>query len=537
MKYLLVVITFGLFACHSENRYAGKTIFRYNVAEGITSLDPAFARSLDNVSAVNHLFNGLVQTDEKLNVIPAIAKYWEVQENATVYRFYLRKDVFFHPHPAFGKDSTRKVVAQDFVYSFLRLVDQQLLSPGKWVMNEVERDSTGNLKVYALNDSLLEIHLKRPFQPFLGILSMQYCAVVPHEVVEQYGREFRSNPIGTGPFKFKYWKENGKLILLKNQSYFERDSSGLTLPYLDAVSISFIKDQEVAFLNFLNGELDYLTGLKGSYKDEILNPRGKLRKKYRGKINFLSGPYLNTEYLGFLLDSQIAQNHPLQNPLIRKAINYGFDRQKMLTYLRNGIGKPAEQGFIPKGLPSFSAQLKGYTYQRDSVIDLLERAGYPNGKGLPEISLSTTAQYLDICEYVQSSLAKFGIKIKVEVNQAATNNELIANGKANFFRKSWVADYPDGENYLSLFHSDNFAPAGPNYTHYSNPQYDRWYKKAMSTTDKQLRLNYYYKMDSTIDAAVVPLFYDQLVRFSRPSISGLGMNPMNLLLLKYVKKE
>ena len=541
MKYFIfIIIVLGLWACQLEDRYASKAIFRYNVAEGISSLDPAFARSLDNVSAVNHLFNGLVQTDEKLNIQPAIAKSWEIKEAGTLLRFQLRTDVYFHPHSLFGKDSSRKVVAEDFVYSFQRLVDEKLLSPGKWVMNEVERDEKGDLKVLAKNDSLLEIHLKRAFQPFLGILSMQYCAVVPKEVVSYYGRDFRSNPIGTGPFKFKYWRENGKLILLRHKNYFERDHLAQRLPYLDAISISFLKDQEVTFLKFLSGELDYLGGLKGSYKDELLDANGKLRPKYQGQIQFLSGPFLNTEYLGFLVDSNLLEKEqPILNPYVRKAINYGFDRKKMLKYLRNGIGFPAEQGFIPKGLPAFTKELHAYSYQPDSVKEMLKKAGFPKGQDLAEIKLHTTGQYQDICEYLQSSLSDFGIKIKVLVNQAATNNQLIANGRVAFFRKSWVADYPDAENYLSLFRSDNFAPGGPNYTHYQNHLYDRWYEKAMNTIKDSLRYVYYQKMDSTImaDAAVVPLFYDQVVRFIHPEISGIGVNPMNLLLLKYAKKE
>lgn len=540
MRYLLFIPLFVLLACHQEERYEGKSIFRYNVAEGITSLDPAFARSLDNVSASYQLFNSLVQANEQLQIEPSIAESWEMLDSGKTYRFRLRKDVYFHKHPCFGKDSTRRVVAEDFIYSFNRLIDSRVLSPGKWVMDPVALHNYGGLKMLAIDQHTLEITLKEAFQPFLGILSMKYCSVVPREAVDYFKKDFRSNPIGTGPFRFQYWKENGKLVFLKNRDYFEQDKAGEALPKIDAIAISFIKDQEVAFLKFLNGNLDYLSGLKGSYKDELLNSRGELREKYQGKINFASAPYLNTEYLGFQLDpALIPENHPLRNPLIRKAINYGFDRRKMLTYLRNGIGAAAEQGFIPQGLPSFIAEQKGYSYQEDSVISCLKRAGFPDGQGLAEIVLSTTAQYLDICEYLQSSLAQFGIRIKIEVNQAATNNELIATGKLAFFRKSWVADYPDAENYLSLFKSSNYAPSGPNYTHYSNPQYDQWYDQAMQLTNDSLRYILYRKMDSCIiaDAPVVPLFYDRVVRFSHPNVSDIGLNPMNHLVLKYAQKK
>lgn len=530
-----ILLFFILFSCSSDQRYGDKTIFRYNVSDGITSLDPAFARSIDNISAVNQLFNGLVQTDENLNLKPCLAESWEVLDSGRTYRFHLKKGIYFHKSAVFGSDSTRELVAQDFIYSFNRLIDPEVISPGKWLLNEVDRLSDGSLNILATDQYTLEIHLKRTFLPFLGILSMQYFSAVPKEAVEFYGSIFRSNPVGTGPFRFKYWKENTKLVFLKNENYFEQDELGNSLPHLDAVSISFIKDLEVTFLKFLKKELDYLTGLKGSYKDELLTSNGKLRQKYQKEVVFTTSPYLNVEYLGFLVDST-KQVLPKE---VRQAINYGFERDKMLTYLRSGIGIPANQGFIPKGLPGYSESTKGYSFQPDSVRKLLEKAGYPNGEGLPTIALSTTPQYLDICEYLQSKLADFGIKIKVEVNQAATNNELIANSKSQFFRKSWVADYPDAENYLSLFKSENFAPNGPNYTHFKNQQFDQWYNKALSETNDSVRLSLYQRMDSLVisEAPVVPLFYDEVVRFTQPTISGLGVNPMNLLVLKYAKKS
>jgi len=529
-----IFLFFILTSCQPEQRYEGKSIFRYNVSDGITSLDPAFSRSIDNVSAVNQLFNGLIQTDQNLNLKPCLAESWVVLDSGKTYRFKLKKEVYFHKSEVFGVDSTRELTAQDFVYSFNRLIDPQVISPGKWVMNEVQRNAAGHLDIRAIDDYTLDIYLKRPFPPFLGILSMQYCSAVPKEAVDFYGPNFRANPIGTGPFEFQYWKENTKLVFLKNESYFEKDKNDEQLPYLDAVAITFTKDLEVTFLKFLKKELDYLTGLKGSYKDELLTSDGKLRQKYQEQVVFTTSPYLNTEYLGFLVDET-------KNPLpkeIRRAINFGFERDKMLKYLRSGIGIPAYQGFIPKGLPAFSDSTIGYSYQPDSVYQLLERAGFPNGKGLPTVALSTTAQYLDICEYLQSQLAKFGINIKVEVNQAATNNELIANSKVQFFRKSWVADYPDAENYLSLFKSENFAPNGPNYTHFKSQQFDSWYNEALVEVNDSLRFNLYQKMDSLVisEAPVVPLFYDEVVRFTQPSISGLGVNPMNLLVLKYAKK-
>ncbi len=538
---LLLLIILHLSSCSEKSRYGNKKIFRYNIAEGVSSLDPAFARSLDNISAVNHIFNGLVQLDDKLNVKACIAKSWEIDSSGLVYTFHLRDDVYFHKSSLFGKDSTRKVKASDFEYSFKRLVDKKVLSPGKWVMNPMAKDGHGELAIEVINDTTLRLFLEKPFPPFLGILSMQYCSVVPKEAVEQLNEDFRQSPIGTGPFSFKYWKENGKLILLKNSNYFEKDSQGIRLPYLDAISISFNRDQEITFLKFLKSEIDYLSGLKGTYKDELLSLNGNLREKYKSKLSLIKGPYLNTEYLGILVDTINKEaDYPLLNKNLRKAINYGFDRGKMLKYLRNNIGFPATEGFVPKGLePNTKSLNYGYFFSRDSVKRYLEKAGYGNNNKIPKIKIGTTSEYLDICEFIQFELSEFGFEIEIEVNQAATNNELIANAKMPLFRKSWVADYPDAENYLSLFLSKNFSPSGPNYTHYKNATFDSLYFKAMQLANPEERTKVYRVMDSLImeEAPIIPLFYDQTVRFIPNYISGIKVNPMNLLVLKYTKKD
>jgi len=527
--------------CVDKNRHpAGKTVFRYNESAGISSLDPAFSRNQANIWAVNQIFNGLVQLDDHLNILPAIAHSWEISPDGLQYTFYLRNDVFFHDHPIFPNGKGRKVVASDFEYSFKRIVDPTVSSPGSWLFNHVKTDSNGNYAFHATNDSTFVITLKHVFPPFLGIMSMQYCSVVPHEIVNGYGKDFRSNPIGTGPFKFSYWKEGLKLVLLKNDCYFETEN-GQPLPYLDAISITFIVDKQTAFLEFIKGKLDFISGIDASYKDELLSLTGTLNPKYEHQINLSKSPYLNTEYLGFLVDPKLpkATESPLSNKLIRQAINYGFDREKMMLYLRNNIGIPGTAGFVPLGMPFFDKnKTKGYSYRPDLSRQLLNEAGYPNGKGLPPITITTNASYLDLCQYIQSELNELGFNIKIDVTPPGTLREMMARSDVNFFRGSWIADYPDAENYLSLFYSPNFAPQGPNYTHFTNENFDKLYKQSLKITNDTLRYNLYTQMDSIImaEAPVVVLYYDEVLRFSRKNIIGLSNNSLNLLNLKRVKK-
>lgn len=515
LGFILSLLTI---ACSPKKADETLAIFKYNESAGVSSLDPAFAKDQANVWVVAQLFNGLVQLDKDLKVQPAIAKSWNVSKDVRTYTFNLRNDILFHKHTLL-EEKNRKVNAHDFVYSFNRLTDPKVASPGAWVMNNVE-------SYKAINDSIFKITLKSPFPPFLGLLSMPYFSVVPQEIIET--TNFRDHPIGTGPFQFQYWKDNVKLVLRKNPHYFENG-----IPKLDAVSISFIKDKQAAFLAFLKGDLDFISGLDASYKDEVLTKSGDLQPTYQDKIVMQSQPYLNTEYLGFLMDDSNLSF--TQKKAVRKAINYGFDRGKMITYLRNNIGVPATKGFVPIGLPSFTENLEGYHYDPKKAKKILSDAAIPRGV---EIVLSTTSSYLDICEFIQNQIQEIGINIEIEVNPPSTHRQMVATSKLDFFRGSWIADYADAENYLALFYSKNFCPQGPNYTHFSNEEFDGLYELAIQEVNDSSRFLLYQQMDQLIldEAAIVPLYYDQTVRFVQPNIHHFESNGMNMLNLKNVKK-
>ena len=505
-------------------------IFKYNESAGILTLDPIYAKDLPHIWACNQLFNSLVAFDDQMNLVPMVAKSWDISEDGKTYTFHLRNDVQFHEDESLMP--SRSVTASDFVYSFNRVVDKKLNSPGSLIFSSVKHDDD-QYAFTALDDTTFQIELSKPFPPFLGILSMTYASVVPHEAVEYFGDDFRSHPVGTGPFKFQYWKENVKLVFRKNPNYFERDEAGERLPYIDAVSISFLIDKQVAFLEFIKGKFDFMSGIDARYKDELLTYDGQLRKKYEDKIELITEPYLNTEYFSFFIDP----NDPLgaeRSRALRQAVNLCIDREKMLRYLRNGIGEPGTGGMIPVGLPGHSNTI-GYGYDLKRAQRLVAEnhlEGYL-------LQLSTVADYADIGKFVQSQVEQIGLQCKMEVMPPATMRSMRSNGSLPFFRSSWVADYPDAENYLSLFTTSNFCPAGPNYCHYSNPEFDKLYEKALLCNDMQERACYYTEMDSMMmqDAPVVVLFYDEVLRFVNKRVTNMGSNPTNLLDLRRVRMD
>ena len=530
----LVFIWFSYSSCSDkkDRKKLEEKVFIYNQPNTVTSLDPAFARSMTNIWAIDHMYNGLVQLDDSLRVSPSIAKSWSIDPSGTLYTFILRPDVYFQDSPAFQNGKGRRVVAADFVYSFNRIIDDKISSPGSWIF----KGKVDSLQPFiALNDSVFQLKLITPFRPMLGILTMQYCSVVPHEAIEYFGNNFRKNPVGTGPFKMKRWIENQTLFLNKNPNYFEKDSLH-QLPYMQGIRIDFIADRKSAFLKFIKGDLDMFTGLESSYINALLTPDGNIQDWLKNKVNYKKIPFLNTEFIG-INTSSLPANHPLKNIYFRKALNYGINRSKMLQLLRNNVGAPAESGIIPFGLPLYNKEKSpGYTYDPDKARDLLAKAGYKDGKGLIPITLHCNKDYLDICTFLSKNWEELGIKVNIEVIESATLREMMRNGTTSFFRASWIGDYPDEENFLSLFYSKNGAP--PNYTRFTNAQYDELYENALATNDPKEIEALYNKMNNIIidQAPVVLLWYDQTAQFYRKEVSGMQSNIMNLLSVKRIRK-
>ena len=536
-KNYSVIFLLLLFCSCKNHSHPDKKIFRYNESSGIASLDPAFAKNQSIMWAVHQLYNTLTELDSNMALKPSLASGWEFAGNKTEIIFHLRNDVYFQDDPCFAGGKGRRLIAADIVYSFNRIIDKNTASPGAWIFNN-RVDTIAPFT--AINDSSFRLKLLKPFQPILGILSMQYCSVVPHEAVEKYGNEFRRHPVGTGPFSFVAWEEGQALVLKKNKKYFETDIAGRQLPYLDGIKINFYDSKATEFLEFQQNRLDFINDIDPSFKDEVLTKTGNLKKEWQDKIELHKNPYLNVEYFGILADTGniLLKNSPLRLLKLRQAINYSIDRNKMILYMRNSIGTPAESGFVPKGLPSYNKEtVKGFTYDPVKARNLLAEAGFPEGKNLPQLKLLTIPTYANLASYVANELKQTEIIVKVEVIQKSLLLEQTAKSQAVFFRGSWIADYPDAENYLSVFYSKN--PSPPNYTRYKNTLYDALYEKALGETNDSIRYELYRSMDRIIvqDAPVVPLWYDMVIHLVHKNVRNFYPDNLNMLELRRVIKH
>jgi peptide/nickel transport system substrate-binding protein len=526
----VIYMVLGNYGCKNVDNYSDSLIFRYNEDATVATLDPAFIKSQSEIWIAQQIYNGLIELDSALKPTPSLAYRWDVSADGLVYKFFLRRDAgFLNP-----KDSSfLRITSKDVAFSFERIANPATASPSAWIFSG-KIDSNYNNAFQTEGDSVFVLRLLSPDPTILSLLGTVYCSVVPKKYVKN-NEDFGHHPVGTGPFYLKYWEEDVRMILRRNYRYFEQEN-GNSLPYLEAVNVDFIKNKQTAFMHFVAGRYDFFNGVEGSFKDELLTREGKLNPKYKGRFGMLKKPFLNTEYLGFWLgDSVNVKPNPLVNIHLRRALALAVDRKGLIRYLRNGLGDPGDHGFVPPVL--LSGKTTGLPFNTEQARHELDKAGFPGGKGLQELSLTTTADYLDIAIFLKKAWADIGINVKIDVQTGGMLRQKRNKGELAIFRGSWIADVPDAENYLACFYSGNFSPNGPNYTHFSNPEFDALYKRSFAEKGTQ-RIKTMQAADSILiqSAPALVLYYDQSLRLYHNHVKGLSNDASNRLMLKRVKK-
>jgi len=472
-KILSAALLLLILACSPQNRLSGHIYYRLNTNP--TTLDPALIVDVTGGSLAAKLFNGLVRMDKDLNIIPDIAAKWKISGNGLTYRFELRRGVKF--------SSGREVTAKDFKYSFERVLNPKTRSPNTWVFDKITgarefmdakaKEVTG---IKAANDYTLEITLDKPFSPFLNLLAMTAAYAVPNEETEKWGVDFSSHPVGTGPFILKHWLSNRELLFETRTDYFESP------PKIKGIVYKIIPEDLTTITEFELGNLDII-GIPASAFS-----RFKKDKKWTGLMSSING--INTYYLGLNCSRK-----PFDNKVLRKAMNYAIDREKILTTLYEGRGRLAS-GPVPEILRKWR-EPERYEYNPQKAKDLIISAGYPNGLDV-NFYITPDNEMVDIAEVIQSYLREAGIRANIKQLEWSAYKNAINKGEADMFWLGWFADYPDPENFLfPLFHSANFGPAG-NRAMYKNPSLDALIEKGQHANSLKERDMYYEKAENMI---------------------------------------
>ncbi|MDX2001519.1 MAG: ABC transporter substrate-binding protein [Chitinophagales bacterium] len=536
------------------NKYYGG-IFKMNEVEYFRSLFPLNVTEVTGHRITNQIYEGLVRFDQAdLSIVPVLAESWEVDSTASKFVFHLRKGVKFHDDACFPNGKGKEVTANDFKYSLTKLCEYSATNEGykffsdKIAGCEAYYVSTRNGQplpegvagVKVIDDYTLEISLNRPVGNFLDFLALPFAAVFPKEAVDKYGIDMREKAVGTGPFYIKSLKHDQSVYLARNESYWGKDADGNQLPYLEGIKVSFIKERKSELLEFKKGNLDMIYRLPLELTTEIVTKDDKLQDAYKQYVLQVA-PSLSVWYLGFLNTDPVFSNKNL-----RIAFNYAIDRKKICEYTLKGAGFPAIHGIVPMGMEGYDAEVvKGYDYDPVKAREYLAKAGYPNGKGLPAITLGINSGG-GTNEQLAEALSKMleetlNIKVNITSVPFPQHTENVETSKVPFFRMGWNADYPDPETFLCLFYGKN-VPSNPsersylNSSRYKNAAYDALYEAAISTADDDKRNLLYIKAEQLMmdDAPVMPIYYYKDHRLLQPYVLNFPQNAMEYRLLREV---
>ncbi len=511
-----------------ENDNSLNLVLRANVK----GLDPASANDLYSSTVITQMYEGLLAYNylkRPFTLQPALAESMpEISKDGLTYTFKIKKGVKFHDNAAFPNGKGREVTVQDFVYSWKRLADPRNTSEGFWIFdgkikglnewatavkNEKANYETPVEGLQSPDSHTLVIKLNGVYHQLSYVLAMPFSAVVPKEAVEKYGKEFLNNPVGTGPFVLEKptdWVRNSKITLKKNPHYrpdfyptegMPGDAekgllvdAGKQLPLVDKLVFSEIVEDQPRWQNGLKGNFDWVEIPKDNFDNAVAKEdRTKIVPDLAAKgLKLDITPALDVTYIGLSMVDPVLG----KNKFVRQAMSKAFDSKTYIEKFLNGRGVAA-QGPVPPGIDSFEDSFKNpnATFNVEEAKALLVKAGFPDGKGLPELqyealSDSTARQG---AEYFVQAMAAIGIKVKINSNTWPQFQEKIKAQKAQIFGIAWGADYPDAQNFFQLFYSKNKTP-GPNDTSFNSPEFDKTYEAALKLPPGEERTKLYQKL-------------------------------------------
>lgn len=482
-------------------------IIRYPIGVDPEHLNPFTATTIA-ISTINrNIYEGLADLNFATGEAePALAESWEISEDNLTYTFHLRQGVLYHDVPGIEwTDGSREVKAEDFVFAaHIYNSEDETISQHPEIMDGVvgaEAHRTGEAEtiegIQALDDYTLEITLEAPNRLFFSAGPGGLVAV-PQEAYEQLGENFNTQPVGTGPFMFVEWLRDDKLTLAKNPEYWNPE-----YPKVDGIEYINVPEANTALGMYRNGELDFLFGFPTGQRAAVIEEFSD---------HFHEIPGLNVRYFGFKMDTGFFAD----KPLVRQAFNHAFNRELVWNELMEGERFPATLGVLPPSMPN-STPATIYEYDLERAAELLAEAGYPNGEGIPEITLyvfSSAASELSL-PVLQADLATLGVTLNIESEDASTYWDHIGQEDVEMFLSGWSAGINDPSDVLNFLFLD-----GRDDTHYDNPEVNELLRAAMSEFDADVRSELYQQAHDIImaDAPWIVSAYSKVSWLQQPWI-------------------
>jgi oligopeptide transport system substrate-binding protein len=537
--------------------------FRTNALDNIKTLDPARIGLAWETNIGIQIYDRLIGLDPAtLTLKPELASRWDISPDGLTYTFHLRRDVYFHNDACFVSSENpngkgQHFTARDAAFSLTRTIDARAGSLSATLFTEQVRGAAafyaatlGAVKTHApsaiasvegfivRDDSTFVIQLQEPFAPFLHHLTMSGAFITCEKAATFYGDGLGRHPVGTGAFKFSSWQEDQAIHLERNANYWDKDSLGNPLPYLDGITFKFIRDLSSQLLEFKQGNLDDCFRLPPETAADLTDDAGKLKGEYKSYV-LEATPFLQYWSISFLVTDKLFSNVKL-----RQAISSAIDREKLIKYVLKGQAVRAT-GIVPKGFTGYdNSDLKIFDYNLGRAKSLLGEAGYANGKGLPELQLNlfTGINYnKQVAEAVQSMLKDIGIRVRLVQTELATHNQLADAGKLNFFITGWTADFVEPSAFLTLLYG-KVIPASAsdesflNRCRFINPRFDSLYAEALKTQDTPKRYALYKAAEQVAfdDAPMLVNYYELAKRLQQPYVRNYHLNSIDWRAFKTV---
>ena len=521
-------------------------IFRINEVENFKNLYPHSLTDAISSHIGSQIYQGFFRLNQKtLKVEKCLAEDYSVNEDATVWTMTLRDGVYFHDDPCFDGGKGRKVTVEDFKYCFDKLCEsypdnklyelfQDRVVGAKEYFESTQSGSPleGGVSGVKIIGNSIEITLKSPFSAFDKVLSHNACWVFPREAWDKYGSDMRAKCVGSGPFKVDVIKEGVQVRLVRNENYWELDEHGNKLPYINIIKTTFTQDKKTELSSFQSGKLDMIWKLPVEEMSSVLGTLKEAQNGENTEFQYQHKRGMSTQFYCFLHTSEL-----FSDLRVRKAFNLAINREDLVKYTLQGEGEPGIHGFVPDFGAYDNKTIKGFDFDPERARELMAESGHTDGKGLENITLYINeggSTNILLAEAIQNQLREnIGVKINIEPLQMPVHIQKFQTGQEDFWRIAWVADYPDPENFLKLFYGKNVpadptAESFPNFSRYTNPQFDEMFEKALAEVDDDTRDELFHSCDSLLiaDAAFMPIYYDDYIRLLKLNVRAFPQNAM-----------
>jgi peptide/nickel transport system substrate-binding protein len=494
-------------------------------------LDPAYETDGNSFMICDNIYEALVAyKDETTDLEPGLAKSWDISKDGKTYTFHLREGVNFHDGTPFNADavvfSIGRMMKERNVKFFVDDIEipAQDRPPEYWVSMEMD-DTIGSIEATGMYTVVFK--LKRVEAPFIANMGMDFADIISPTAFMKDPKAFVRNPVGTGPFRFVKWVSDDRIILEKYKDYWDKSGG----PYLDRIIFRAIPENSVRFLELKAGGIDIL---------QFPNPADIALVDKDKKLKKVSQSGMNVGYLSFNHTKKLWQNLAL-----RQAVAHAINRQAIVDNIYQGMGQLAKNG-IPPTMWGYNDDVPGYKYDPELAKKKLAEAGYPGGKGLPELKLWSmpvprpyNPEGLKVGIAMIGDLAKVGIKASVTSYDWGTylKRQREQPDDMDMFQLGWTGDNGDPDNFLAVLFDGLASPSIR--TQWKNERYHELMLQGKQTIDQAKRAEIYKEAQQLMfdDVATIPVAHSTVIWPMSVKVQNFKLHPTGSVRMKNVWKK